>query len=73
MTEVKAEGNILNSLKYPDIKDNTINLVVPCHSDQEEELAKKRLSTVCDLKQFTVLKIKHHLNGYFLVFQQKLS
>ena len=73
MTEVKAEGNILNPKKYPDILDNTINLVVPCHSDQDEELAKKRLSTVCALNQFTLLKIKHHLNGYFLVFQQSLS
>jgi hypothetical protein len=73
MTEVKAEGNILNSRQYPDIADNTINLIVPCHSDQDEKLAKKRLSTVCALEQFTTLKIKHHLNGYFLVFQQHFS
>jgi hypothetical protein len=73
MTEVKAEGNILNSQKYPDIKDNTINLVLPCHSDQDEKLALKRLSAVCDMDQFMLLKIKHHLNGYFLVFQQSIT
>jgi len=70
MTEVKAEGNILNSMKYPDIKDNTINLIVPYHTEQDKELATKRLSAVCDINQFTLLKIKHHLNGYFFVFQQ---
>jgi hypothetical protein len=71
MTEVKAEGNILDPQKYPGIKDNTINLVIPCHSDQDEALALKRLSVVGSVDQFTLLKIKHHLNGYFLVCQQK--
>jgi len=72
MTEVKAEGNILNTQKYPDIKDNTINLIVPCHTERDQELAIKRLSSVDALDQFMSLKIKHHLNGYFLVFQQNL-
>ena len=72
MTEVKAEGNILNTRKYPDIKDNTINLIVPCHTSQDEELAIERLCAVCDMNHFTLLKIKHHLNGYFLVFQQNI-
>ena len=73
MTEVKAEGNILNTRKYPDIKDNTINLIVPCHSIQDEELAIKRMSSICDLNEFTTLKIKHLLNGYFFVFQQNFD
>jgi hypothetical protein len=30
MTEVKTEGNILNSKKYPEIKDDTLNFVLPC-------------------------------------------
>jgi hypothetical protein len=72
MTEVRAEGNILNTKKYPNIKDNTINLIVPCHDKQDEELTIKRFSTVCDISQFMQLKIKHHLNGYFIVFQQNL-
>jgi len=71
MTEVKAEGNILNPKKYPDILDDTINLVIPCHSKQEENLTVKRFSTVFNLSQFKQLTIKHHLNGNFTVFQQQ--
>jgi hypothetical protein len=69
MTEVKAEGNILNPKKYPEILDNTINLIIPCHTKQEEALTIKRFSAVLDLSQFQHLTIKHHLNGYFTVFQ----
>jgi hypothetical protein len=70
MTEVKAEGNILNPKKYPDILGNTINLVIPCHQKQDEELTIKRFATVFDLSQFKQFTIKHHLNGNFTVFQR---
>ncbi len=41
MTEIKAEGNMLNSKKYPDILDNTINFILPYHSEaNKKELAK---------------------------------
>ena len=70
MTEVKAEGNILNPKKYPDILDNTINLIIPCHQKQDEALTVRRFSTVFDLSQFRQFTIKHHLNGNFTVFQQ---
>jgi hypothetical protein len=72
MTEVKAEGNILNSEKYPDIKDNTINLAIPCHTDEEEKQTIDSFKSVCNIDQFNQFRIKHHLNGYFTVFQQKL-
>ncbi|MDR2171224.1 MAG: hypothetical protein LBP59_13860 [Planctomycetaceae bacterium] len=72
MTEVRAEGNILNTKKYPTIKDNTINLIIPCHNKQDEELTIQRFSSVCVIAQIRQLKIKHHLNGYFTVFQQDL-
>ena len=71
MTEVKAEGNILNPKKYPDILDNTINLMIPCHEEQKEVLTLKRFSAVFDLSHFKCFKIKHHLNGNFTVFQQQ--
>ena len=29
MTEIKPDGNILNPNQYPDIKDDTLNLIVP--------------------------------------------
>jgi len=75
MTEVKAEGNILNSKKYPEIADNTINLVIPCHTEIDKEIAIKRMSAVFGknkLDIFKLLKIKHYFNGYFLVFQDDL-
>ncbi|GMO40874.1 MAG: hypothetical protein Ta2F_16810 [Termitinemataceae bacterium] len=75
MTEVKPEGNILNTAQYPQIKDNTINLIVPNHYDDEQKIILERFSAVYDetsAEQFSVFKIKHHLNGYFTVFQKGL-
>jgi len=75
MTEVKAEGNILNTSKYPEIKDNTLNFVVPCDNKKQEKdiLRKYKLCfSEKELKDFSIFKIKHHFNGYFLVFQTQL-
>ena len=75
MTEVKAEGNILNAHKYPEIKDNAIALIVPRHNEKDEELALYRFANVFSentLRQFEIFNIKHLLNGYFTVFQQEL-
>lgn len=38
MTEVKAEGNILNQTKYPEISDNTLNFVLPSDSFDDDQL-----------------------------------
>lgn len=76
MTEVNAEGNILNPKKYPEIEDNTLNFVLPCHNDEEEKNILRKAEIVfgkSELKQFKIFKIKHHFNGYFLVFQLPLS
>ena len=75
MTEVKAEGNILNSKKYPEIKDNTLNFVLPCHNGEEENNTLRKAEIVfgkAGLKQFDIFKIKHHFNGYFLVLQTSI-
>lgn len=72
MTEVKSEGNILNTSKYPEILDNTLNFVVPCDNKKEEEdiLRKFRFCfSDKELEDFSIFKIKHHFNGYFIVFQ----
>ncbi|MBI5196223.1 MAG: hypothetical protein HZA10_07865 [Nitrospirae bacterium] len=72
MTEVKAEGNILHSKKYPEIKDNTLNFILPCHSTNEERGILDKAEKVFNKKQMNslnIFKIKHHFNGYFLVFQ----
>lgn len=75
MTEVKAEGNILNSKKYPEIKDDTLNFVLPCHKENDEKKILKKAGLVFDKierTQLSFFKIKHHFNGYFLVLQTPL-
>ncbi len=80
MTEVLAEGNLLNSAKYPQIKDNTLNFLVPCHSAEEENLHLKRIKQAFKergvssfLKDFDIFTLKHLLNGPFLVFQTAIK
>lgn len=72
MAEVKAEGNILNSKKYPEIRDNTLNFALPCHNDEEEKMIRYKAGLVFANKELNGLnffKIKHHFNGYFLIMQ----
>jgi len=75
MTEVKAEGNILNPKKYPEIKDDTLNFILPCHDEKQERDTRKKLEQVFskrELQDFSIFKIKHHFNGYFIVIQTEL-
>jgi hypothetical protein len=76
MTEVKAEGNILNPNKYSEILDDTLNFVVPSHNDDEDQLNFDKMSVVFGDNWLSLFKkpfrIKHHFNGNFLVFQQSL-
>ncbi len=72
MTEVKSEGNILNAKQYPEIADNTLNLIVPCHDSTEEKLQDGRMVRVFGGKKISNMhriKVRHPLNGYFIVFQ----
>lgn len=70
MTEVKAEGNILNPTKYPEILDNTFSFVLPSHDENDDHLNLDKMNVVFDdLKKFNIFHIKHHFNGNFLVFQ----
>lgn len=75
MTEVKTEGNILNKIKYPEIEDNTLNFVLPYHSENDRADAIRKMQILYSKKslaQFKEIKLKHHFNGYFLVFQIQL-
>lgn len=73
MTEAKAEGNILNSKKYPEISDNTLNFILPSHNEDEAQLTIDKMNVVFEnLNSFKVFQIKHHFNGNFLVFQTNL-
>lgn len=73
MTEVKAEANILNSARYPEIADNSLNFVLPCHDEnEEEEILSKAEIVFGEIPGLKHLKIKHHFNGPFVVFQINL-
>ncbi len=75
MTEVKTEGNILNPKKYPSILDNTLNLIVPCHTDEDQKIATDNMERIIgnsELSKLRIFKIKHEFNGYFLAFQTDL-
>jgi hypothetical protein len=71
MTEVKAEGNILNTKQYPEIKNNTVNLIIPYYNEEEKNINLKRFQNVFDKQEFKgkIFSLKHHLDGYFTVFQ----
>ena len=68
-TEVKPEGNILNSKQYPQISDDTLNFVIPFHSANEKEGILQKMEMVMILKNFKIFDLKHPLNGWFVVFQ----
>lgn len=79
MTGVRAEGNILNSRKYPQIGDNTLNFIIPCHNSSEKKQHTDRMKIVFEQMRYSnlhsqmeIFTIKHHFNGNFLVFQINL-
>jgi hypothetical protein len=75
MTEVKPEGNILNPKLYPEILDDSLNFVVPYHSEKEKEGIFEKMEIALgrsSVKKFQVFSLKHPLNGWFVVFQTTL-
>jgi hypothetical protein len=75
LTEVKPEGNILNSKQYPEIRDDTLNFIVPYHNEEERADVLEKMNKVAGktgMKKFKVFSLKHPLNGWFVVFQVSL-
>jgi len=72
LTEVKPEGNILNSKQYPEISDDTLNFVVPFHNANEKDGILQKMELVMSVKNFKIFDLKHPLNGWFVVFQTTL-
>ena len=75
MTEVKPEGNILSPTYYPEIKDNTLNLVIPFHGEDEKADVLQKVEFVMGgkaMKSVNSFPLKHPLNGWFVVFQINL-
>ncbi len=76
MTEVKAQGNILNTTQYPEIEDNTLSFLLPCHDDKQQDAILSNCELVfgkAALDEVKTFKIKHHFNGYFMVIQTSLA
>jgi len=81
MAEAVADANVLNGGKYPQIKDDTLNMIVPAHAgDNADAVAAK---TALMEKAFgvapgelpaniAVFEMMHLLNGPFVVFQAPL-
>lgn len=72
LTEVKPEGNILNPKQYPEIRDDSLNFIVPYHSEEEKVAVLEKMEVVMGkpgMKKFKTFPLKHPLNGWFIVFQ----
>ncbi len=72
MTEIKPEGNILNPNQYSEIKDNTLNLIVPFHGEDERADVVRKVEIVVGkkaMKGINTFSLKHPLNGWYVVFQ----
>lgn len=75
LVEAKPDANILSPKNYPEILDDTLNLICPFHSEDEKEELISNVASVIGTDQIGTLNIfpiKHPLNGWFLVFQTKL-
>lgn len=73
MTETRPEANILGN--YPEIKDNTLNLVLPLHDDSvDEETVRSAIESVgITDPSIRCFNIKHVFNGPFLVSSVKIK
>jgi hypothetical protein len=70
MAEVSKEGNILDDKTYPEILENTINLVIPYDEKISKEQIIKKFNIVFGKdNSFKVFKLEHKISGRFVVFQ----
>lgn len=69
MTEAKAQANIFDERYYPEISDDTLNFVIPCDDDATQATILQQAQHAFDIAGLQQFKIKHVLNGEYLVFQ----
>jgi len=84
MAGAVADANLLNGRKYPQIKDDTLNMIVPAHVGDDGVAADAIAAKVALMEKafgaapgglpanITVFEMKHLLNGPFVVFQAPL-
>jgi hypothetical protein len=76
MTEVKPEGNPLNHTRYPQIGDDTLNLIIPIRRFGDARRAVHQLCAALGYIRptpFSIGVLKHPFNGRFLVLQCPLT
>ena len=73
MTEAKREGNILNGELYPQIVDDSLNLILPLHREEEKKVAMGAVERVFGKDLLENFVIQHPFNGKFVVFQKKMQ
>jgi len=84
MAGAVADANLLNAGKYPQIKHDTLNMIVPAHVAGDGVAADAMAAKVALMEKafgvrpgglpadITVFEMKHLLNGPFVVFQAPL-
>ena len=68
MTEVKKEGNVFSSKIYPDIRDNTLNFVIPNYPADDIADRKRHLRSALSKAELSTGEervIRHPFNGDF--------
>ena len=76
MADANPTGNLLNPNKYPQIGDDTINLLLPLHQPTDEADIARAAEQVFEsaaFARFSKIKIKHPFNGWFLCFQTPVA
>lgn len=69
MAEVHSEGNPHNSNFYPEISEQSLNLILKVSDCEKEEVAKIMRQNIPEIEIFA---ITHKRNGEHIVFQFKL-
>lgn len=83
MAEVINEANLLNAKQYPAIGDNTLNMIVPGHSAENnyahmEKTARGKMERAFNCqagglpKDLTITRLQHLRDGEFVLFQTKI-
>lgn len=75
MTEAKKEGNLFNATIYSDIRDNSLNFVIPNYPAdkiaQRQRFLRQALSSTA-YAQATTLTLSHPFNGDYFVLSYAL-
>lgn len=73
MTEARPEANILSN--YPDVKDNTLNLVLSLRDESVNEQIAESAAAIAGINapNLRYFRIKHAFNGPFLVLSVPIA